>query len=221
MLIDKSETLGELFKALALFQTSMPIVPQTKKNPFFKSTYADLSTLWDKAGRLAAKQGLSVSQFPLSTEDGRIGVMTILGHSSGEYMTSSYYLKPTKTDAQAAGSTITYARRQSLAAALGLSSEEDDDGNNASVKAPAAKKKDEHIDPTKPKDPATSNASGEAWDKKDPIFKADTEKKKKDMLTYLKAQGVDGAVLPACLSACEGIRKSQIPLTVAKFKGSL
>ena len=51
-------------------------------------------------------------------------------HSSGQFIkvTSSYPIQ--KNDAQGFGSTLTYARRYSLAAALGLA-QEDDDGNLA------------------------------------------------------------------------------------------
>jgi hypothetical protein len=48
-------------------------------------------------------------------------------------------LNPVKSDPQALGSAITYARRYAYSAVLGLVTETDDDGNTASQPAPKAK----------------------------------------------------------------------------------
>jgi hypothetical protein len=54
-------------------------------------------------------------------------------HVSGEWISATYEMKPTKDDPQGAGSVITYQRRYALGAALGLNIDEDDDGNKACI----------------------------------------------------------------------------------------
>ncbi|WP_350340162.1 ERF family protein [Paraflavitalea speifideaquila] len=77
------------------------------------------------------ESGLTFTQVP--TGDG--GLTTMLMHAeSGEYIIGEYFMKPVKNDPQSLGSAITYQRRYSLCAVLGLNIEEDDDGNGASGK---------------------------------------------------------------------------------------
>ncbi len=64
-------------------------------------------------------------------EDGKVGVETILMHTSGQWLCGVLLLPMTKQDPQAAGSAITYARRYALQSIAGVPSE-DDDGNKAS-----------------------------------------------------------------------------------------
>jgi ERF superfamily len=70
-------------------------------------------------------------------------VTTMLIHESGEFLESEPLILPAhqarrgggkEFNAQGAGSAITYARRYSLSAMLGIASESDDDGNGASQK---------------------------------------------------------------------------------------
>jgi hypothetical protein len=64
---------------------------------------------------------------PPFTGDGIVGVTTRLEHSSGQWYESSYWMPVNGKSGQEYGSLITYARKQSLAAFLGLYAEEDDD----------------------------------------------------------------------------------------------
>jgi len=103
------------------------------KNPFFKSNYADLSSVVQAIKQPFADNGLSYSQFPIY-EDKLVGVETILMHSSGQWISNKLLLPMTKQDPQAAGSAITYARRYALQSIAGIPSEDDD--GNASVRQP-------------------------------------------------------------------------------------
>lgn len=127
--MNKSETVGELAKALCKAQSLMGAAAKDRDNPFFKSKFADLSSVVSAIKESFATNGLSYSQFPL-LEDGKVGVETILMHESGEWLSSKLVLPMTKQDPQAAGSAITYARRYALQAIAGIPSE-DDDGNAA------------------------------------------------------------------------------------------
>lgn len=129
--MDRSETIKELAAALAKAKTSFKPVKKTASNPYFKSKYAPLENIIDATDKALSDNGLSISQFPV--DDGeKVGVETMLMHSSGEFISHTLMLEPTKADPQGAGSAITYARRYSLGAVLGVASEDDDDGNASS-----------------------------------------------------------------------------------------
>ena len=128
----KSESIVALSKALAAFQGEMPAVQMNAVNPFLKNKYADLGAIIETAKPIMHKHGLSVSQLATSN-DGTIGVETMLMHESGEWIASSMELpieqERGKSTAQVAGSIITYLRRYSLSAVLGVYADEDTDGN--------------------------------------------------------------------------------------------
>ena len=125
--------------ALALVQVQAHAGPALKQssNPAFKSKYADLASCWEAVREPLAKAEIAVIQEATLTEAG-VSVRTILIHSSGQYLTTEPLTVPlgNKKDAHAVGSAITYAKRYSLSAALGIVAD-DDDGNAAVVPAPA------------------------------------------------------------------------------------
>lgn len=127
--MDKSESIKALACALSNAQAEMDGATKGSNNPFFKSKYADLSSVIQAIKEPFTNHGLSYSQFPIES-GGRIGIETILMHSSGEWLCQSFTVNLTKQDAQAAGSAITYCRRYGLQSIAGIPSE-DDDGNHA------------------------------------------------------------------------------------------
>lgn len=130
--MQKSESIKNIAKALALFQAEIKNPANTADNPFFKSKYAPLSDILSMARPILSKHGLSVLQSP-SGDGQNVTVTTLITHESGEWIESEpLTLKADKATAQGAGSAITYARRYALSAMLGISSEDDDDGNYAS-----------------------------------------------------------------------------------------
>lgn len=129
--MNKSDTIGELAKALSIFQMQVRQPMKDKANPFFKSKYVPLENVVEAITETAGNHGLSFIQYPLNKED-QVGVITILMHSSGEWIESEpIFAKPGKQDAQAAGSVITYLKRYSLSAVFGITSDEDDDGERS------------------------------------------------------------------------------------------
>lgn len=128
--MNKSESIKELAAALSKVQSQIGLAKKTSENPFFHSSYADFSSIWETCRKSLTDNGLSVSQLPIS-EDNKVGVETILMHNSGEWISTKLLLTPVKTDPQAQGSAITYARRYSLSGIVCLATEEDDDGNKA------------------------------------------------------------------------------------------
>lgn len=117
--------------ALVKAQAELQNVTSDATNPHFRSQYASLPHMIDTVRPVLAKHGLALLQSPVS-EDGRIGVRTVLIHESGEMLDGIYTVRPAKDDPQGAGGAITYCRRYALAAFLCIA-QEDDDGNGASA----------------------------------------------------------------------------------------
>lgn len=153
-----SESFKAIPKALVAIQSQVRPAAKDAKNDYFDSPYADLESVINSVRPIMVQEGLSLMQFP-STDyvnmvetkatmregDSRnrsqkivdirvptVGVETRLDHAdSGEWLTHTMSMLPMDNSPQAIGSTITYARRYSLNAILGLISE-DDDGNAGS-----------------------------------------------------------------------------------------
>lgn len=126
----QSVEFGELAAALAAAQGEFSAIPKTEANPFFKSKYADLATVVGHTAPIISRHGLAVSQFP-TTVDGEPALTTYLLHKSGQYLSGTMKLFAAKQDPQGQGAAITYARRFSYMAVLGLVADDDDDGNQA------------------------------------------------------------------------------------------
>lgn len=132
----KSNEINELAAALVAAQAEFSAVPKGSANPFFKSKYAALPDVVQHTSPVLARHGLAVSQFIESGVDtnGVIydGLTTYVIHKSGQFIAHTMRLHLVKDDPQGQGSAVTYARRYSYMAALGLVADEDDDGNSAS-----------------------------------------------------------------------------------------
>lgn len=129
--MNKSESIGELAAALVKVQSKLKPAHKSAENPFYKSKYADLTSVWDSCRDLLAENGLAVVQTTDYTENGSVAVESILVHTSGEFIGGVLELPVSKHDAQGVGSAITYGRRYGLAALVGIVADEDDDGNRA------------------------------------------------------------------------------------------
>ena len=166
--MEKSDTTGELAKALAIVQSKLEGTKKDGTNPFFKMSYATLASVWDACREPLTSNGLSVVQ-TFSPHDENLTVDTTLLHSSGEWISGSLTLHLTKNDPQGAGSAITYGRRYSLAAIVGLSPEDDDaEGATKREPAKATKKEPPKKNPEEPEVFATIRKYCTAlkWDKK-------------------------------------------------------
>ena len=126
----RSESTKEIATALSYFQGKMTAVKKDATNPFYKSKYATLDTIWDTIRKPLSENGLSVAQ-TMNLIDGKSVLETTLYHTSGEWISGTQLVNPVKDDPQGLGSAITYARRYSLSAILGLVSDDDDDANTA------------------------------------------------------------------------------------------
>jgi len=130
--MQRSETIGELAKALAAANGQIKNPNLDAVNPHFKSRYASLGAIINAVRAPLAAQGISAVQ-TVSNDGGSVGVTTTLLHSSGEWMAETIWSAlPDRATVQQLGSSITYLRRYSLAAITGIVGEEDDDGNAGS-----------------------------------------------------------------------------------------
>lgn len=127
----QSEQINELISALAKAQGKIITAKKDKQNPYFKSSYADLSSIWDACRLALSENGLAVVQ-SVQVHEQKMELITTLAHSSGQWIKSQMPIVTAKVDPQSIGSALTYYRRYALAAIVGVAaSEEDDDGNAA------------------------------------------------------------------------------------------
>lgn len=130
-----SET-NELFSAMSKAQSGINVAVKASSNPFFKSSYANLQSIIEASRPALCKNGLSVIQ-QILVEGDKDYLVTMLCHSSGQWVSSQMRICPQKQDVQSLGSYITYLRRYSYAALVGVyDGHEDDDGNDAMVEVP-------------------------------------------------------------------------------------
>ncbi len=123
--MQKSETINELATALAKAQGQIQDAKKDSSNPFFKSHYADLASIWAACRKPLSDNGLSVVQ-TIEVKEGKRILESILFHSSGQWISSSLDLLAKEETEQALGSAITYTRRYALSALVGISPDDDD-----------------------------------------------------------------------------------------------
>jgi hypothetical protein len=125
----KSEQIGELAQALSKAQSELTAVAKDKKGYGYK--YATLDGLIENIRQPLASNGLSYTQMPSMSADGRVQIETLVMHSSGQWV-SSVCEAPADNGkqmnaVQGVGSTITYLRRYSLASVFGVPFGDDND----------------------------------------------------------------------------------------------
>ena len=131
-MMEMSEQIGELAKALAKAQAMIKNAAKDSTNPHFKSQYADLASCWEAARVPLSSNGLSVAQ-GISRIENKVACTTILMHESGQWLKDTMPMTPQQQTPQGDGSCVTYVRRYTFCAMVGIS-QGDDDGNEASDK---------------------------------------------------------------------------------------
>lgn len=116
--------MSEIYKAIVKFQGEMKPVAKEGYNPHYKSKFADLSGIIQAISPGLAKNGLGFLQ--TMRVDGERNILTTkIIHVSGQAETSEIVIPP-NNDPQKLGILITYLKRYSLQAALGIPTEDDD-----------------------------------------------------------------------------------------------
>ncbi len=130
--VEKSDSIKELAAALSAFQGQVETVAKDSVNPFFKSKYAGLESIVKTIREPLAKNGLAVTQWPISEGE----LCTILTHKSGEWIMGTFKMRPKDNTPQGIGSAMTYARRYALSAVLSVATGEGEDDGNAASQEP-------------------------------------------------------------------------------------
>lgn len=146
-MIRTSDSVKVIAAALLTVQKDLEAVTKSANNPYFKSKYADLNSILDVIKEPLNKAGITILQFPDTTFPDTLGLTTRFQHSSGEFMEAMTTIPLSKSDPQAFGAAVTYARRYALQAIIGLQAVDDD--------AEAAVEHSEKLPPTKGAAPKT------------------------------------------------------------------
>lgn len=131
MMFETSLTTAKLDGALAKAQGEIEAASKDKVNPAFRSKYADLTAVWTAIRPSLSKHLIAVTQWPMHSDDNKLHIVTRLAHD-GEWIKCEFSVPLDKSTAHGYGSAVTYAKRFSLAAAVGVVADDDDDGNAAS-----------------------------------------------------------------------------------------
>jgi len=136
----QSPDITELAKAMLKVQGELQPALKNRENTFSKSRYATLNSVMDACREILINNGIWLVQHPVPVEHGHLGLTTKLIHAeSGQWQSSLMVMPLPKADPQGYGSALTYGRRYSLAALVGIVTEEDDDGESASFRPQRAK----------------------------------------------------------------------------------
>lgn len=131
-MIERSEKFTEFPKAFLKAQIEIKGAKKDAWNPHFKCYYADLESVINAVKEPLNSNSIMLIQHTVDVGD-KPQLETILMHESGEWIAMRIpILFQKEKDPQAFGSGLTYAKRFSLQALIGLPSE-DDDGNGATT----------------------------------------------------------------------------------------
>ena len=158
--MNTSEAIDQIVTALAKAQGEIKNPAKDSKNPHFNSAYADLAGGLNAVRAALSSNGIAVLQ--ATSMDGEIMMLeTKLAHTSGQWVSSHYPVCRFPVKHQEAGSALTYSRRYSLFALVGIAGD-DDDGNEASKsETPAPARKAVAAPASEPVDPEESKQARE------------------------------------------------------------
>ncbi len=118
---------------MAKTQGQLNAVPMDKVNPHYNSKYASLPATQEVVRAPMAENGLAIIHLVTRDENGP-QLVSMLTHSSGQWIRANMRLLLDKQNMQGLGSAITYGKRQAVQALLNIAGDEDDDGNGAAGK---------------------------------------------------------------------------------------
>lgn len=128
-----SEEIGQLLAAFAIAQGKFaPVIKDQEANIVSKRTdtkfsygYASLAVVLNAVRPALSENGIALLQIPI-TGQSSVKIITFLGHASGEWMRSELVMPGLPADPQELGKAVTYLRRISAKAILGVADEDDD-----------------------------------------------------------------------------------------------
>lgn len=164
-MIEKSESIGALAKALAQMQSQ--IAPVKKDRQGYGYRYADLAGVLDEVRAPLAAAGLTLTQWPIDAAPGTVSLHSILAHAdSGEWIGATMSMpvetKKGLSSAQCVGMVLSYLRRYAICAILGVAQEDNDaakdrDNDQPRGEPPSAREEER---PPRHEPPPTADVSG-------------------------------------------------------------
>lgn len=129
--MNTSQSIIKLSQAMLKVQQQLQPATKDARNSFVGNDYATLNSVMETCKGALISHGIWLTQLPcpapVELGTGHIGLETKLIHAeSGEWSSSTTVIPLPKNDPQGMGSAITYARRYSLCAMLGIVTEDDD-----------------------------------------------------------------------------------------------
>lgn len=128
-----SEQLNEIGAALALAQAELATAK--KDSSGYGYNYSDLTSVLATAKPVLEKNGLSVTQLVGKSTATEVSLTTVLLHKSGQFISEESSISIPEMNkinsTQKAGAAISYLRRYSLQAILGMASEDNDASTDA------------------------------------------------------------------------------------------
>lgn len=122
--------IGKLMAALMKARNELPLLKNDSVNGQYNHRFISLGALLKEVTPVLNKNRLQLVHLPVVSGQ-QAGAELLLYHESGQFIKNSLLL-PVKDDhPQACGSAITYARRYSICAILGIATDKDDDASSA------------------------------------------------------------------------------------------
>jgi hypothetical protein len=189
--MNRSEHINELATALSKAQGEMESAKEDSLNPHFKSKYADLHSIWSACRGPLSRHGLAIIQTMDVNDKGQLMLVTLLTHTSGQWVSSNCPVITQRQDPQGYGAALTYFKRYSLSAMVGVSSDEDDDAERAMDRV---SKTGQHVSitiPSKDKSfPAASTITELEWKSLNDLLSKCTEDHQNKVWLYLDSQKI-------------------------------
>lgn len=123
--LDLSHVSPEMFAALAAAQGEIENATKNATNKHLANNYADLGEVLSEIRKVYPKNGLVLLQSP-SFDGVYVDIVTVIGHTSGAYITSHLGAAVPMQSIQGVGAGITYLRRYAAAALAGIAQEDAD-----------------------------------------------------------------------------------------------
>src|SRR5690625_4886655 len=145
-----SKALNKSWKSINNPKHNQNVTVKTRKGGTYDFQYTDLTGIIDEVKPHLSENGITILQqayTEFSEGTFLVSVTTRLVHESGEWLESKPLKFPLgENDIQSMGGLVTYMKRYSLSAILGISTEADDDGNVASGNTATFKASNKQLD---------------------------------------------------------------------------